>query len=228
MRRVSASRSVLSLSRFGEQRLDLGLRVDAGAVGAAAGLGLGLGPGAGRLLSRLAEHAVGLFLRLLDGGVGGALSQDQRAPQRLVGLGRFGRGRTAAGLVDLALEVGDPRLGGLGAPLRVAHPLAEVSDARGDPLDEVVDVARVVPTATCLTELDGVERLWSQIHAGESNESAAPPGGQPRSAVSGPLSRSRGGAGCRRGRRRSATGRGPSLPCAPAAAWRGPETARDR
>ena len=185
MRRVSTSRSDLSLSRFDSSVSTSCCAADPCRVGAAAGLGLGLGAGARGLFPGLAEHPVGLLLRLLDGGVGRALGQHQGAAQRLVGLGHLGyRGRWAApGLVELALGLDQAGLGGVGASLRLTHALVELAHAPGDALDEVVDVAGVVAAPPCLTELDGVERLRSQFHARESNENSAPAWGQGANAL---------------------------------------------
>jgi hypothetical protein len=136
---------------------------------------------------RAAEHAVGLFLGLFDRGVRGALGQHQRAAQCLVGLGHLRRGggrrRAPTQLVELVLHVDEPGLGRVGAGLRLADPLVHVADARGDALDEVVDVARVVPAPPCLTELDGVERLRSQFHGRESNENSTAAGGRKTEAL---------------------------------------------
>ena len=91
---------------------------------------------------------------------------------------RGGGLRPAAELVDLVLHVEQPGLGRVGARLGLAGPIVQVAHAPGDTLDEVVDVTRVVAAPTCLTELDGVERLRSQFHAQESNENSTPSGGQ--------------------------------------------------
>ena len=59
------------------------------------------------------ERAGRLLLGLLDGGVGGALREHERALQRVVGVAR-GR-RPLVGLGGPPLGLGDPRLGGLDA-----------------------------------------------------------------------------------------------------------------
>ena len=147
-----------------EQLLDLGLGRQAGALGAQAGLRLDLGPDLRRLLAGLAQQAGRLVLRLLDGGVGRALGQHERAAQRVVGLGDVVGRRPTLGLVELPMGVGRPALGALGPHHRIAHAVMQGLHAAGDPLQEVVDVSRVVPAAPRLTELDSVKRLRSQVH----------------------------------------------------------------
>src|SRR5690606_35727927 len=187
----------------GEQLLDLALGPEPGRLRAPPGLGLGLGPGAGGPLARLGERAVGLLLRLLDRGVRSALREHEGAPQRLVGLHDLGgRGRPAAELLELTLQLGEAGVRRLGPGLGLTNPLVELTDAHGDALDEVVDVARVVAATPRLSELGGVEHLRSQFHGRESNENStqARRPGRRRARTGAALSRWPAAGSCRSGR----------------------------
>jgi hypothetical protein len=71
---------------------------------------------------------------------------------------------TPLDVVELALHVGQPALGGLGAVVGLAQAVLQLPYPDRHPLEEVVDVPRVVPTPSSLSELDVMERLGSQFH----------------------------------------------------------------
>ena len=101
----------------------------------------------GGLVAGRGEHPVGLRLGLGDGGVGGALGQQQRAADRL-GLvdarmhHRLAAGASAsAGLLRQLLEAGD---GGPGARLHRRRLVLGGLQGGGDLVDERVDLVLVV------------------------------------------------------------------------------------
>ena len=138
----------------GEQRVaptgeldDLLLEAAAFGLALAPGLGLGLGDEAARRHLGLVEHLARLRGRLGDGFVGGALREQQRAVEDVLGL---------AGADRLALRGRQP-------VLQLGHPLVRGLDRGGRPLEEVVDLVAAV-AADLGVDLDVAELSRCDLH----------------------------------------------------------------
>ena len=116
-------------------------------LGDAPGLRLGVAHHGGGLMLGVGHQLLGALLGVGDGSVRGALGEHERAAQRLVGVAALtrpllGTHRALGGLADAVLEVLEPRR---------------------DPLEEVVDLFRVV-SPPALLELDLAQPLGCQLH----------------------------------------------------------------
>lgn len=148
--------------------VDLGQDPVAGLVAGAADLLLRLlelalvalgvvGPVALGLVAGGADDALGLLLRLGDGGVGGALREQEGSAQGVVDLPgrRRGHGR---GLL------GEAGLGGLGPLGHLPEAHLELADGHADPLEEVVHLVGVVAAELLLAEVDVFQELRRDVH----------------------------------------------------------------
>lgn len=135
------------------------------------------------------DDALRLLLGLGHGSVRRALGEQERAAQGVVHLARDGGRRCRL--------LGEARLGGLGPLRHLAQAHLELADGHADPLEEVIDLIRVVSAELLLAEVDVFQELRRDIHAvsvpntfrphGDGEEASRWPGRMPSAAQDGAL-----------------------------------------
>ena len=138
---------LLSLRAGGLQAGQLGLALGDGVLEGPPASLVGFGQDGLSLLLGAGQVAGGLLAGLRDSEVCGALSQDQRLAERVIG---------SPGL-------GSRRLGPLSPLHRLAQPVLQDLDTRGDLFEELIDVLRVI-APHLLAKLDLTQRLRGDLH----------------------------------------------------------------
>ena len=120
------------------------------------------------LILRALQRALGVFFGLFDRGVGRALREHERAPDRvgLVGLpvDRCGPARSG-GLFARSASSAARRSATTARCSTSLHARLQLLDGDGDPFEEVVDLVGVV-APHLLVEFDLVDHLRRDVHEG--------------------------------------------------------------